>query len=92
MASSSKNTSLMVRLDDDSKSYITRAAELRHVSISDYVRMVTVSQAQREVREAEQSTIALTTDEQLEFWKALAQTPKLTKAQQGLGVVMRGEQ
>jgi uncharacterized protein (DUF1778 family) len=90
MASSS--SSLMVRLDDESKSYIAKAAELRHVSISDYVRMVTVSQAQREVREAQQSTIALTSDEQLEFWKALSQTPKLTKSQQGLGAVMRGEQ
>ena len=90
MASSSN--SLMVRLDDESKLSIARAAELRHVSISDYVRMVTVSQAQREVREAEQSTIALTTDEQLEFWKALTRTPKLTKAQRGLGAVMRGEQ
>ena len=50
---SSHSTSLMVRLDDESKSYIAKAAELRHVSISDYVRMVTVSQAQREVREAE---------------------------------------
>lgn len=92
MASSSKSTSLMVRLDEDSKSYIARAAELRHVSISDYVRMITVSQAQREVHEAQRSTIALTADEQLEFWRALAQTPKLTKAQQGLGAVMRGEQ
>ncbi len=88
----SSGNSLMVRLDDESKLSIARAAELRHVSISDYVRMVTVSQAQREIREAEQSTIALTTDEQLEFWNALAQTPKLTKAQQDLGALMRGEQ
>jgi uncharacterized protein (DUF1778 family) len=82
----------MVRLDDESKSYITKAAELRHVSISDYVRMITVSQAQREVLEAEENTIALTTEEQLEFWKALAQTPRLTKAQRDLGAVMRGGQ
>ncbi len=92
MASSSNSTTLMVRLDEDSKSYIAKAAELRHVSISDYVRMITVSQAQREVQEAEQSTIALTAHEPLEFWNALAQTPGLTKSQQDLGAVMRGEQ
>ena len=82
----------MVRLDKDSKSYLTKAAELRKVSISDYVRMVIVAQAQREVREAEESTIALTPEEQLAFWNALNATPKLTKAQRKLGRTMRGEE
>lgn len=90
MANSSTN--LMVRLDEKSKSFIARAAELRHVSISDYVRMVTVAQAQREVEKAEQDVIALTAEEQLAFWNALARTPKLTKAQRELGAIMRGEQ
>ena len=89
MASSSN--SLMVRLDDESKLSIARAAELRHVSISDYVRMVTVSQAQREVVQAGQNTIALTPDEQLEFWNALSQEPVLTTAQKDLGAIMRGQ-
>jgi uncharacterized protein (DUF1778 family) len=35
-----KSSQLMVRLDEDSKSYLTRAAALRKVSLSDYVRMV----------------------------------------------------
>ena len=87
-----KSTQLMVRLDKDSKSYLTKAAELRKVSISDYVRMVIVAQAQREVREAEESTIALTPEEQLAFWNALNATPKLTKAQRKLGRTMRGEE
>ena len=92
MASSGNTTNLMVRLDDESKSFVAKAARLRHISMSDYVRMVTVSQAQREVQQAEQNTIVLTADEQLEFWNALAQEPRLTKAQRKLGAVMRGEQ
>ena len=92
MASNKNSTNLMVRLDEQSKSFIARAAELRHVSISDYVRMVTVAQAEREVNEAEQSVIGLTPAEQLAFWNALAQSPKLTEAQQDLGAVMRGKQ
>jgi len=32
------STSLMVRLDPDSKLFVARAAELRHVSVSEYVR------------------------------------------------------
>ena len=75
----------MVRLDKDSKSYVVRAAELRKVSISDYVRMVTVSQARREVDQAEQNTISLTPEEQLEFWSALSAPPKLTRARDSVG-------
>jgi uncharacterized protein (DUF1778 family) len=86
-----KSSQLMVRLDEDSKSYITKAAELRKVSISDYVRMVTVPQARREVQQAEQTTIALTAEEQLTFWNALNAPPELTEAQRELGRMMRGE-
>lgn len=86
-----KSSQLMVRLDEDSKSYLIRAAELRRVSVSDYVRMVTVAQAQREVTQAEQTTISLTSEEQLKFWNALNGTPKLTKAHRELGRTMRGE-
>ena len=84
-------TQLMVRLDEDSKAYVTKAAGLRKVSISDYVRMVTVAQARREVSHAEQHTISLTPEEQLAFWKALDAPPKLTKAQRDLGKIMRGD-
>ena len=73
-----KSSQLMVRLDEESKTYVTKAAELRKVSISDYVRMVTVAQARREVSQAEQSTISLTPEEQLAFWNALNATPNLT--------------
>ena len=86
-----KSSQLMVRLDEESKAYVTKAAELRKVSISDYVRMVTVTQARREVSQAAQSTIALTPEEQLTFWNALNAAPKLTKAQRELGRTIRGK-
>lgn len=82
---------LMVRLDPDSKAVLSAAAGLRHVSVSDYVRSVTVAQAQREVLAARDQTIALTPAEQLAFWNALSQPAKLTPAQRRLGSVMRGE-
>jgi len=41
--------SLMVRLDDESKESLSQAARLRGISLSDYVRAVTVPQARREV-------------------------------------------
>ncbi len=91
MASSSNTTNLMVRLDEESKAFIAKAAERRCISMSDYVRMVLVSQARREVEEAEHNLIALTPDEQLEFWNALAQSTELTDAQRQLGTIMRGE-
>jgi uncharacterized protein (DUF1778 family) len=80
----------MVRLDDESKAYLLQAAELRGISLSDYVRTVTIAQARREVLAAREQTLALTADEQLAFWKALAATPRLTKAQERLGAIMRG--
>lgn len=82
---------LMVRLDGESKKALAEAAELRHISVSDYVRMVTVAQARREVAMARDQTIALTPEEQLAFWQALQAPPRLTAAQRRLGAVMRGE-
>jgi uncharacterized protein (DUF1778 family) len=82
---------LMVRLDQESKQCLAEAASLRHVSVSDYVRAVTVPQARREVRAASQDVIALTADEQLSFWNALNERPKLTPAQRRLGAMMRGQ-
>lgn len=86
-----KTSSLMVRLDEHSKALLAAAANLRQVSVSDYVRSVMVQQAAREVAAAKSKTIALTADEQQRFWQALSSPPKLTKAQKSLGAVMRGE-
>ena len=82
---------LMVRLDDASKELLAQAAELRRISISDYVRTVTVAQARREVLASREQTICLTPEEQLAFWQALNEAPSLTDAQQQLGAAMRGE-
>ena len=82
---------LMVRLDDESKAYLSQAAELRRISVSDYVRTVTVAQARKEVQAAREQTIALTPKEQLAFWEALRKPTKLTDAQRRLGAVMRGK-
>jgi uncharacterized protein (DUF1778 family) len=87
---SRKPSPLMVRLDEESKSVLARAAELRRISVSDYVRAVTVAQARKEVAAAGGQTIALTPDEQLAFWAALSAPPKLTAAQKKLGALMRG--
>jgi uncharacterized protein (DUF1778 family) len=82
---------LMVRLDEESKAFLARASALRRVSVSDYVREVTVAQARREVLAAHEQIIALTPAEQLAFWNALSDPPTLTEAQQRLGSLMRGE-
>jgi uncharacterized protein (DUF1778 family) len=84
-----KSSSLMIRLDDESKACLRQAAELRRISVSDYVRVVTVAQARREVRAAREQTLALSAEEQLAFWNALNRAPKLTDAQRELGSLMR---
>jgi len=70
---------------------LSRAAELRHISVSDYVRQITVAQARKEVDGASERTIVLTPDEQLAFWNALNTPVKLTPAQKILGKIMRGK-
>ncbi|MEI7702001.1 MAG: DUF1778 domain-containing protein [Planctomycetia bacterium] len=89
-AASDKPRSLMVRLDADSKQALTDAAQLRRISVSDYVRTVTVAQARREVASAREQTVLLSPDEQLAFWRALQAPPKLTPAQKRLGAIMQG--
>jgi len=86
------HSSVKVRLDEESKDYLVRAASLRRVSLSDYVREVAVAQARKEVFAAREQTIVLTPDEQLAFWKALHGRVRLTEKQRRLGAFMRGVQ
>jgi uncharacterized protein (DUF1778 family) len=88
---SGKASPLMVRLDEESKCFLAEAAELRHISVSDYVRATTVPQARREVLAARENSIVLSPEDQLAFWNALNETPKLTPAQRRLGKMMRGQ-
>jgi uncharacterized protein (DUF1778 family) len=83
--------SLKLDLDQESKNFLTKAAELRRISVSDYVRVVIVPQARREVCAACEQVIVLSPEDQLSLWSALNETPKLTPAQKRLGKMMRGE-
>jgi uncharacterized protein (DUF1778 family) len=82
---------LQARLDPDSKRIVEEAARLRHVGFSDYVRLVLVSAARREVEQAGRQVLQMTADEQQRFWEALNAPVKLTKAQRKLGDIMRGD-
>ena len=86
-----KSENLMVRLDPGSKKIVTRAARLRGVTASDYVRTTVVAQARRDVDEAGARVIRLSAEEQLEFWRALQAPAPLTTRQRRLGRLMRGE-
>lgn len=86
----SQNQTLNMRLDRASKSALVRAAALRGLKMSDYVRTVLVAQARREVASSGRQVLALTADEQLRFWIALQEKPKPTAAQRRLGRLMRG--
>lgn len=92
---------LMVRLDADSKRYIARAAELRHLSVSDYVRTVMVPLSKREVDADEASdafsalkptVIELSAEDQLALWKAINAPPrKMTAARERIRKITRRE-
>ena len=90
MSEKSKSSSLMVRIDDESKRLLAEAAGLRGISVSDYVRTVTVPQARREVSSARAQTLLMSPDEQLAFWQALQSPVKLTAAQKRLAKLMQG--
>ena len=82
---------LQARLDLESKSVIEEAARLRHVGLSDYIRLVLVPTARKEVLEAKQQVLHLTSSEQKTFWDALCSPAKPTKAQKKLGALMKGK-
>ena len=86
-----KSTWVIVRMDSHLKQTLTQAAQLRNISISDYVKLVVEPQATQEVASAAAGVISLTPDEQLSFWNALQTPPSLTPAQQELGSLMRGD-
>ena len=81
---------LVIRLDAESQQVLAAAAELRRLSISDYIRTVSVAQARREAQSAQDRTIQLSPAEQFTFWRALHGPVTLTPAQKRLGAVMQG--
>lgn len=86
------STTLQARLDPASKKVIKQAAEQRHIGISDYVRLVLVPLAKKEVESAEHQVLQLSAPEQEEFWNALQAPSKPTKVQRRLGKIMQGKQ
>jgi uncharacterized protein (DUF1778 family) len=90
MASKATRT-LQARLDPESKRVVEEAAKLRHVGLSDYIRLVLVPTARREVEQAKQQVLQMTPEEQERFWLALQAPVKPTDAQRKLGKLMRGD-
>ncbi|MCP4602491.1 MAG: DUF1778 domain-containing protein [Proteobacteria bacterium] len=90
MASTVTKT-LQARLDPQSKRAVEEAAKLRHVGLSDYIRLVLVPTAKREVEQAKNQVLQMTADEQERFWLALEAPAKPSKAQRELGRIMRGD-
>lgn len=84
-------TTLQTRLDPESKRALEEAAKLRQVGLSDYVRLVLVPTAKREVAMAKRRVVQMTAEEQERFFRALQAPVKPTKAQRELGELMRGD-
>lgn len=83
--------SLEVTLDQVSIAVLQQAAQLRGVSVRDYVRLVIVAHAKKEVESPNSQANALAPHEQLAFWEALQTPAKLTAAGRRLGAMMRGD-
>lgn len=84
-----KDANLLVRFDRDAKALVQRAASLRGLTVSDYVRSRIVPMARQEVDEASTGVLRLPKDAQIAFWQALQRPPAPTKAQRALGKLIR---
>lgn len=84
-------TTLTVRIDAASKQLIADAAELCGISVSEFVRRASVSEARRVHSAADDGIIRMTPEEQLAFWNALHEPVTLTPAQRELAMIVRGE-
>lgn len=84
-----KQKTIQVRLKEENKDVIVKAASLRHIPTSDYIRTVVLAQATKEVKAAENEILRLTEAEQLVFWNALQAPVKLTEGQKRLRKVIR---
>jgi uncharacterized protein (DUF1778 family) len=87
---STHNRTLNMRLDPASREAVVRAAALRGLKLSEYIRAVLVAQAVREVDSAGRQALSLTPVEQLDFWNALHSSPRPTARQRKLGRLIRG--
>lgn len=77
------------RLDPVSKSFLEKAAKLRGISQTDYLKAILIPFAKQEVLDAEKGGLKLSKSEQIEFWNALNEPVKLTKNQKRLSKKMK---
>ena len=84
-----KDTTLLVRCDRSTKELIRKAAEVRGLSMSDYMRMQVKASAARDVLEAETGILKLAKEDQIAFWQLLQRPAKPTEAQKKLGHLVR---
>jgi len=84
-ASTSKDANLLVRCDSGTKKMLERAASVRGLSLSDYVRSRIVPLAKQDVEEADAGVLRLPREAQIAFWQALQNPPEPTEAQRELG-------
>ena len=64
----SKDANLLVRFDGGTKSLVQRAAGLRGLTVSDYVRSRIIPLAKQDVDEASTGVLRLPKDAQIAFW------------------------
>ena len=82
---------IQARINSENKGLIVQAAKLREIPVSDYMRLVLIDQARKEVTSNEQRVLQLTAAEQIEFWNALDNPKSLTESQKELGKLIKGE-
>jgi uncharacterized protein (DUF1778 family) len=85
----SKNANLLVRFESETKSLVLKAASLRGLSLSDYVRTRIIPLARQDVDEAETGVLRLAKQDQIAFWQALQHPALPTRAQRELGKLVR---
>ena len=85
------NDSVVLQLDEKSMFVLVEAANIRRVSVAEYVRTIAVAHAKAELADSNQHEIAMTAGEQLKFWRILQRAPKVSESQHELGKLMRGE-
>lgn len=85
----SKTASLLVRFDRQAKGIVQRAATVRGLTVSDYVRSRILTLATQDVEESESGLLRLAKADQIAFWQALQHPPAPTPAQRALGKLVR---
>jgi len=76
-------------LDSRQKATLRRAAKLRGLSLSDYVRSRIVRAAELDIDDAQSRALSLSRADQLALWRALQNPPAPTRRQKELGARVR---